>query len=48
MRARRLLQTQPLAQRRVSRRAAARLGSDGAYRYGIAVPNALLPSVSGP
>jgi len=48
LRARRLLQTQPLAQRRVSRRAPARLGSDGADRYGTAVTNALLPSVSGP
>ena len=38
---------QPLAQRRLSRRAPRGLGSDRADRYGTAVTNALLSSVSG-
>ena len=41
-------QRQPLAQRLVSRRAPARLGSDRADRYGTADALALLSSVSGP
>ena len=48
LRARRLLQTQPLAQRRVSRSAPARLGSNRALRCGTADPYAKLSRVSGP